>query len=285
MTNRRVVLALMVLASCGGGGPKIALRYHPPAGAVYHYALDQRTQLNIQSGPLAGMGRQAFITRLHFTHTVKGPATGGGTEVQVVFDSISLEIPGMSAEAIAGELAKMRGLRSRVVLDERAQILRSDFEQPPGVMPQIAKQVEAAIATMTFAFPEQPVGRGDSWMASVELLLGQLPGTNASEAGPARTTVAVQEIHVEGPDTSVIFAIETRFPSGPIRLTYGGIEGTLRMSGELTGTQRYSLTRSTIIEAASHGTMKMNVTAPTLGSQVMEMSSEMENTLHLLGAK
>src|SRR3979411_2966589 len=96
-----VLLAVMG-AACGGGGggggPKVALRYHPPAGAVYHYGLEQRTKVSIQSGPLAAMGNQQLFMRMNFTQTVKGPASGGGTEVDVVFESMTMEIPGGAAD-------------------------------------------------------------------------------------------------------------------------------------------------------------------------------------------
>src|SRR5689334_9868029 len=92
--NQRIVVAVsLAVAACGGGAPKVALRFHPPAGAVYHYALEQRTLISIESGPLAAMGKQRLFMRVHFTQTVKGP-TEGGTEVDVVFESIEMEIPG-----------------------------------------------------------------------------------------------------------------------------------------------------------------------------------------------
>src|SRR5207245_11490844 len=37
-----------VLAGCGSGGPKVALRYHPPTGAVYHYAFEQHSKIKFE---------------------------------------------------------------------------------------------------------------------------------------------------------------------------------------------------------------------------------------------
>jgi len=253
---------------------------------VYHYALEQTTQVTMRSGPLAGMGQQQLQMRMYFTQTITGPAAGGsGTEVLVVFDSTTLEMPGVRGDAVERELAKMRGLRSTVVFDARAQIVRTDFGEQPGVTPAMANQMGAGIKAMTFTFPEQPVGRGDSWTVTSELPLGQLPGTDASGAGPARTTLTVREIRVEGADTSVLLDITTRFPSEPIQLHFAGQLATLTMSGELAGDQQFSLSRGAVIHATLKGAMTMNVTAAALGSQAMVMLSETENTLRLMDGK
>src|SRR3954464_3229009 len=112
MNRRRIAVPLLMVgvAACGGGGPKVVLRFHPPAGAVYHFGLEQRTQLGMEAGPLAAMGKQQVFMRAQFTQTVKGPASGGGTEVEVVFESFTMEIPGVAPDLIARELAKLNGL-------------------------------------------------------------------------------------------------------------------------------------------------------------------------------
>lgn len=285
MSHRRVVLAVMAVASCGGGGSTIAIRYHPPAGAVYHYALEQETQVTLRSGPLTGLGKQQLSMRMHFTQMIKGPATGGGTEVEVIFDSTTMELPGVPADAMERELDKMRGLRSTVVFDERAQILRTDFARRQNATPEMRNQMAAGIKAMTFAFPEQPVGPGDSWTVSTELPIGELPGTDASQAGAARTTLTVREIHAAGPDTSVVLDIRTEFPAGPVQLTIAGQQATMTMSGELTGNQRFSVTRGAVTEATLKGAMTMNVTVAMFGAQKMVMMSETENALRLVDAK
>src|SRR6266704_1494197 len=164
MNQRHAAALSLAVAACGGGGggPKVALRFHPPAGAVYHYALEQRTQIGIESGPLAAMGKQRLFMRVHFTQTVKGQAEGG-TEVDVLFESMEMEIPGVSPDRIARELAKMNGLRSTIVYDQSGKVVRSNFEPAPGVPPDLTKQMSNGVQAMTFGFPDHPVGEGDSW--------------------------------------------------------------------------------------------------------------------------
>src|SRR5437667_4696562 len=156
MNQRHAVVVSLAVAACGGGGggPTVALRFHPPAGAVYHYALEQRTQVSIASGPLAAMAKQQLFMRVHYTQTVKGPASGGGTEVDVVFESMTMEVPGVSPDLIARELAKMKGTRTTVVYDERGQIVRSDFTPVPGLPPEMAGEVATSLKSMTLGFPD-----------------------------------------------------------------------------------------------------------------------------------
>lgn len=278
------VLAVLPVVGCGDGR-KIALRYHPPAGAVYHYALEQNTKITVHSGPLTGMGQQQLTMHMHFTQTVKGPAAGGGTEVQVVFDSTTMEMPGMTSDAVGAQLSRMRGLRSTVVFDDRAQILHTDFAPGQNVPPQLANQMAAGIKAMTFGFPEQPVGRGDSWTMTTELPLGQIPGANASQAGPARTTLTVREIRMMGSDTSVIIGIKTAFPTGPIQLTFAGQQATLKLAGQLAGDQEFSISRGAVVGGAMSGSMTMNISAPALGMTSMQMATDTQNSIRLVEAK
>src|SRR5437773_11351111 len=111
-------LLLLATGACGGHGPKVTLRYRPPAGAVYRYGLEQRTELRMESGPLAALGKQHILIRMYFTQTVKGPASGGGTEADVVFESMTMEMPGVRRDIqseleAAGHACHHRLRRSR----------------------------------------------------------------------------------------------------------------------------------------------------------------------------
>jgi len=281
MSHRHAAVLVLAVTACGGGGPKVALRYHPPAGAVYQYALEQRTQVSIQSGPLAAMGKQQLFMRMHFTQTVKGP-TDGGTEVEVVFESMTMEIPGVSPDVVARELAKLNGLRSTVVYDERGKVVRSTFAPAPGVPPELTKQMATGVQAMTFGFPDKPVGQGDSWTVTTELPLPQVPGSNASPAGPAKTTLTVREIRVAGSDTAVVLDIKTAFPSGPIQVRSGGQAGTLKLEGELAGHQQFSISRGAILDGTIKGSTKMHMTNAMLGAKGMDMLTDTESSIFLL---
>jgi hypothetical protein len=261
---------------------KLALRYHPPVGAVYNYAVTQRHVISI-----AGMGDQELGVRMRFAQRVKGrPASlPFGTELEVTFDSTRIDIPGVPAQRVAPVVQRIRGAKGTVVYDDRAQMMRSDFTGLRDVPPEIATQLVAGIRSMTFGFPEQPVGRGDSWTVATELPVGSVPGTDASAAGPARTTLTVRDIQVNGSDTTVVLDVKTAFPTGPIDLDLGGQKATMRISGTLTGDQQFSITRGTVITGTLKGAMKMNVTAAAMGPAAMVVTTNTESTVRLADTK
>jgi len=285
MTQRHVVALSLAVAACGGagGGPKVALRFHPPAGAVYHYALEQRTLISIESGPLAAMGKQRLFMRVHFTQTVKGP-TEGGTEVDVVFESMEMEIPGVSQAVIARELAKMNGMRSTLIYSEAGKVVRSHFAPTPGTPAELTRQMSSGVTAMTFGFPDHPVGTGDSWTFTTELPLPQVPGggTNASQAGPAISTLTVREIRITGADTAVVVDIKTAFPTGPIPISSGGQSGTIKLQGDLAGHQQFSISRGAILDGTVKGSTKMHLASALLGAKGMDMASDIETSIFLL---
>lgn len=273
--------AAFVAAACDRGGnaaSKVTLRYHPAAGAVHRYTLDQVNKMNMEAGPMTGMGEQRLTLRMHFTQNVTGPVPGG-IEVKVTFDSTHMEAPGMSPEMMARELDQLRGLVSTVLFDERAQVVRSDMGAAPGVAPELAAQMNTGVKAMAFALPDGPVGPGDSWTVATELPVGQLPG--ASGAGASRTRLTVQEIRIGGADTTVLLDVETTFPGDPIALTIAGQPATLRLSGSLAGDQVFSLSRGVVVSGTMKGTMKMNVTGGPLGRQGMVLASTTETSVRL----
>jgi len=283
-----ISLALVMLTACGRhSGSSVTLRFHPPAGAVYHYGLEQKTQISIESGPLAGlgMGKQRLTMRMFFTQTVKGAAPEGGTEVEVVFENVTMEMPGVPTAQIASELSKMNGLRSTVVYDERGTIVRSTFTPPPGLDPAVASQMQNGVQSITFGFPDHPVREGDSWTVTTDLPLGQIPGADASRAGSATTTVTVREIRVAAADTSVVLDLKTEFPKGPINVATGGQTGVLRLDGSLAGHQQFSITRGAILDGLISGSTRMNMTGGVLGAKGMDMTTETETSIFLLPGK
>ena len=73
---------LVMIGGCrpGASGPKVTLRYHPPAGAAYHYALDQQNAMRIEGGPMSAMPEQTFRMKMYYTQLVKGPAAAGSAQ-------------------------------------------------------------------------------------------------------------------------------------------------------------------------------------------------------------
>lgn len=276
--------ALLLGAACGGG-PRIVLRYHPPAGATYRFTLEQRQELRMESGSAAAIhAQQLVVMRMHFRQAVAGPAPDGhGTTVRITFDSTRMEMPGLppAMEGFASD--RLRGLEATVLFDDRAQVVRTDFAPSPGIPPDMAEQMAAGVKMMGFAMPAEPVGRGDSWTVTTELPMTQLPGTS-SGSGAARTRLTVRTIRIAAgtpPDTLVVLDVRTSFPEEPIPIEFQGRRATLRLSGTLTGEQTFSITRGTIVRGDLGGTIRMQVSGGGLGQQAMR--SDTRTTLRLVG--
>jgi hypothetical protein len=111
---------------------------------------------------------------------------------------------------------------------------------------------------------------------------------NASQPLKSRTKITVKEIQIAGADTSVLLGLETSFPDEPITLTQQGQggapqTGTLRLSGNLSGEQVYSLKRSAQVRAMMGGTIKMKSAAA--GQPEMTMAMTQQTSLQLTEAK
>ena len=274
--------ALLSITGCrGASGPKIALRYHPPAGAEYHYALDQQNTMRVEGGPMGAMPEQVFRLHMYYTQVVKGPAQGG-VAVTVTFDSTAMEAPGMGAGAMQPALDRMRGMRSDIVYDDRMQVMSAAFSGLAGTPSPMTEQMGTSVKSMAMRLPEAAVGVGDSWVSEQELPLGQQ--LNASKPIKSRTRLTVKEIQVAGSDTSVLLTVETSFPGEPIELTQQGQHVTMKFSGGLAGEQVFSLTRSVPVRATMGGTMKINVKGAQPQGE-MTMAMKQQTSLQLTEAK
>jgi hypothetical protein len=279
-----VVAAVLPVLGCrggGAGGPKVTLRYHPPAGAAYHYAMEQQNSMRIEGGPMSAMPEQQLTMRMYFTQLVGGP-TDGGTAVTVTFDSTALEAPGMMPGAMQPALDRMRGMKSDVVYDERMQVVRAAFTGLAGTPNPVTEELGKNLKAMAFPLPAAPVGVGDSWTAERELALGEQ--VNASAPVKSHNKLTVKEIQVTGADTAVLLAVETTFPGDPIELSQQGQHVTMRLSGGLTGEQLYSLTKSAPVRGTMSGTLRIHVKGATPAQGEMTMAMTQQTTLRLTGA-
>lgn len=264
--------ALATLAGCRrADGPKVTLRYRPPAGATYHYALEQQNSIKVETGALA-QGVEDRSVRLFYTQVVTGP-TEGGTGVTLTYDSTA-----MTPEGMAPALDRMRGLKSDLVYDERMRVVRAHFLGIDGQPSPLTEQLEQSVRSATLPLPEVPVGIGDSWTSETELPVRQALGAT----GPlkSRTRRTVKEIQVAGADTSVVLTVETTFPGEPVSIRQRGRVAKLRLSGTVSGEELFSLARSTLVRSSTGGTMRIAIE----GADGMTMAVEQQTSLRLAGA-
>jgi hypothetical protein len=276
------LVGYLLMAGChGDSGSKVSLSYHPPAGATYHYTLEQHNAMKFENGPMAQMPEQKMTMRMYISQAVTGP-TADGVGVTVTFDSTKVESPNLAPGALTAALNQIRGVKTNVVYDARMSVVHSELSAASAMSSPMTDQLTRGVKAMTFQLPDHPVGVGDSWTTETEMPMGQAGSSNT----PARATtkLTVKEIH-PGADTTVLLGVETTYPTGPISVNQQGQQLTLKVSGNLAGEQLFSLTRGTAVRSSLEGTMRIHITGGTTGPQGMDMAMQQATMLQLNDAK
>ncbi|HYK81664.1 MAG TPA: hypothetical protein VEU55_00845 [Gemmatimonadales bacterium] len=269
--------ALTSIAGCGGArGPKITLRYRPPTGTAYHYALEQANSWMVRGGGRGALQGSDLTLHLYFTQAVTGPVAGG-LGATVIYDSATMVPTGY-----APALDRMRGLASAVVYDDRGQVVSAHFTALSGAPSPIADKLAQSVLETALPLPERAVGVGDSWTAE-DAPLGATLGVSVK----ARLRCTVQEIRRGAADTTVRITVERTFLGDPVTVTELSPAGVperrvVRVAGKFTGERLLSVATSLPVRATLGGLMTIDVSAP---GGVEETTISRQFTLQLLGAK
>lgn len=276
-------LVTAAVTACGGGGDagqRFMLRYHPPAGALFQYEIEQEMRMAFAGGgvlgALAGLGGNAqFKVHMFITQTV-GDSVGSSVQITTLFDSATFESPTIPRAAMDDALHRVRGVRTAMVFDDRMQVVRAE-SQVPG-QPAVPQQFSSGLRAMTFTLPEEPVKTGDQWTVDNELPMGDVPGLNRPIVG--HTTLTILDVHAVGPDTTIRVGFETTFPREPIEMDVEGKHVTFTFSGSLKGEQEFSMLLGTTLGGTSDGTVNMTINAGSVGATA-SMSIGQRTTVRL----
>jgi hypothetical protein len=275
-----LVAAVLAVACKGAERPptpittKIALRFHPPAGAVYHYVMDQTSSFGPDSGADTG-GVNSM--RIVFTQTVGAP-DAGGVPVTFTFDSTRVESPMLNPAAAEQAAERLREVHLTTIYDDHLRPVHNDVSALAGIPPLVRDQMQVGFRAAALALPDQPVGPGDSWTNETELPVSAIGGTPLT----VHTKVTVREISVSRGDTTVRLGVETALPSEPMKFAFGGQQFTVALKGAITGEQTLSLTRGAVVSAALGGTMHVGVSGGFFGVPGMKVRVQQQGTLKLV---
>jgi hypothetical protein len=258
---------------------KIPLRYHPPAGAVYHYVLEQTSRFAPETVTVADSATLTSMT-LVFSQAV-GDRTTEGIPVTMTLDSSGVASPMMNPDAAVAAAAQLRGLRLTAVFDEQLRLVRNDLSALNRLPVLVREQVQLGVRAAALPFPGQPVGAGDGWTNETELPFAQLAsGTPLTVA----SRITVRSISVARGDTTVLLGVETALPDRPLQFNFGGQTVTVTLRGGITGEQVFSLTRGAVVSGSLGGTIHLNVTGGFFGTQGMAMRVEQHAAMRLVAA-
>ncbi len=280
--HRIALLAFIALTvGCKGAEPpptlitaKITLRYHPPAGAVYHYVMDQTSSFGPDSGADTG-GVNSL--RFAFTQTV-GTPDADGVPVTFTFDSTKVASPMLNPAAADQAAERLRDIHLTTIYDDHLRPVHNDVSSLKGLPPLVRDQMQVGFRAAALALPDQPVGPGDSWINETELPVSAIGGAPFT----VHTTVTVREISVSRGDTTVRLGVETALPSEPMQFAFGGQQFTVALKGAITGEQTLSLTRGAVVRAALGGTMHVGVSGGFFGVPGMKVRVQQQGTLKLV---
>ena len=253
---------------------KIVLRYHPPAGAAYHYQMDQTSSFGPDSGSDTG---GVNTMRIAFTQTVGAPGADG-VPVTFTFDSTKVESPMLNPAAADQAAERLKGVHLMTVYDDHLRPVRNDVSSLSGLPPLVRDQMQVGFRAAALALPDQPVGPGDSWTNETELPVSAIGGAPLT----VHTKVTVREIGVSRGDTTVRLAVETALPAKPMQFAFGGQQFTVALKGAITGEQLLSLTRGAVVNAALGGTMHVAVSGGFFGAPGMKLRIQQQGTLKLV---
>lgn len=252
---------------------KIALRFHPPAGAVYHYVMDQTSSFGPDSGADSG-GVNSM--RIVFTQTIG--AAADGVPVTFTFDSTKVVSPMLSPAAADQAAERLREVHLTTIYDDHLRPVHNDVSALAGIPPLVRDQLQVGFRAAALALPDQPVGPGDSWTNETELPISAIGGAPLT----VHTTVTVREISVSRGDTTVRLGVETALPDKPMQFAVGGQQFTVVLKGAITGEQTLSLTRGAVVSAALGGTMHVGVSGGFFGAPGMKVRVQQQGTLKLV---
>lgn len=253
---------------------KIVLRYHPPAGAVYRYVMDQTSSFGPDSGADTG---GVNTLRMAFTQKVGAPDPDG-VPVTVTFDSSTVESPMLNPDAAQQAVERLQGVHLTTVYDDHLRPVHNDVSSLSGLPPLVRDQMQVGFRAAALALPDQPVGLGDSWTNETELPVGAIGGAPLT----VHTKVTVREISVSQGDTTVRLGVETALPAEPIQFSFGGQQFTVALKGAITGEQTLSLTRGAVVAANLGGTMHVGVSGGFFGAPGMKVRVQQQGTLKLV---
>ncbi|HTY05313.1 MAG TPA: hypothetical protein VMC86_02250 [Gemmatimonadales bacterium] len=278
------VILLLGIVACGGSPraatppapapvrapvppARVLLRYHPRPGDRYNVVAEQVTETSNDSGTVP-VPASALKIRT-FSHDSVLPPAGDTVRIRQVIDSIVPSDSGEAASLIASRMGEARGANGLLSLDDRMSMRSASFSDRDGNSTALTASLAEATRRFAIPLPDGMVAPGDTWSTTVDAGFSKmLPGMDSVSL---KSWFRVDSILLTGADTSVRLAVRITFPTNPINMTTGGLRLAMFMTGDVTGTQWFSVTRGVLTRAALGGTIHISAASPALGAETLKL--------------
>ncbi len=262
---RACAIAVLAVAAACADRPTLTLRFAPPVGSAFRYALEQDLSMKLEGDSAASANTQGLAIRINFVQTVQSQVDSG-TEVYLRVDTVALSSPEIPREVMANAGKMLQGLTTAMVFDPRMQVVSSRVADPGGASERDAAMVSSSLRGASLPLPPGPVRVGEVWTVEMPAPSGQVPGL--TKPLMLKSRLWITGFQVEGTDTIVTIKFETGFPKEPIPVSLEG-SGTLRIDGKLTGEQAYSMGRHALVNSNMSGTVRTTTEGAGLGDNVV----------------
>jgi hypothetical protein len=274
--------AVALLVPACGDAPdtrKFLLRYHPPAGGLYQYEVQQEMKMGVQGGGLMGGllgGQNADFTLRIFVTLSVDDAAGGRVRITTTHDSATFTSPTLPRGMMDAELRSARGRSDAAVLDDHMRVVPAAEGATPAAAAAAPGQTSHELQGLMFTLPDGAVGKGDSWIVEAQF---PIPGVTRPVVGSSRLTIL--DIRTVGPDTTVKVRTVTTFPREPIQINAEGHRVTVQMSGSLTGEQEFSVLLGATLGGTMTGAVRMALSGGRLGNESAIMTLNQRTSVRL----
>lgn len=160
-----------------GDGEKTALRYNLADVQPHAVQMDVDTTMGM------GMGGQIFNQSLPTIRTIAGIENPElNADGHLAFDMVTgqmqvVDNPNITADptvaaAMETALSQIGEIRGRMVMDDRGNIISSDFDTESITQPEVRQMVESSMQSAqqsVVPFPETALGVGAQWRATMEV--------------------------------------------------------------------------------------------------------------------
>ena len=261
------------------GAGTTRLRWKPMVGS------GQRVQIDIATQSTVKAQGQTIPVKLdmHMTCDARVVAVkpDGAFTSELVFQDFSLDMPQLASAGADPSMVRdlLRGAKMTMDLDPQGHVTHSSFTADNPLLSQLGdmqKQLDDSLGSLTFPFPDEPVGVGSKWDTYATQKAG-----NGLEM---RVVTHYELLSLDGDKGKVKFTVEQYADPQPLTMGMGATAKLESMTSTGSGETDFDLGKPLVAATDSRLGMDLEVEARVGGeSAQMKMRTDLTITAKVLG--